>query len=60
MLALFGMVNLNTSFVLSPNSFFQLKAQPFFFVTFFRSAFVRKFTSVAKLSPDIAFRMEFC
>ena len=37
----------------------QLKFHPFFLVTCLRSAFVKRLTSVGKLSPEIVFWIEF-
>ena len=45
--------------MLSSSSAFQLKFQPFFFVTCIKSALVKRKTSVAKLSPEIVFWIEF-
>ncbi len=48
---LLDIVNLKTSFTSFPSSAFQSKSQPFFFVICFKSGFVNRKTSVAKLSP---------
>lgn len=45
--------------MLLSNSCFQLKFQPFFLVTCLRSAFVKRLTSVSKLSPETVFCIEF-